>query len=142
MEIYNRKVTTAKALSEMKNLFDKVNAKVEDSDDIKNFVSEKTFFCKVIDDNGLMTSDYNYRSWTLDVGKIAFCNGEFKILVRDDEFNHNSMFITPNCFVREIRKINFPGMFDTFKEMLEKYNERAKQKDEQIEHFLEIAKQF
>jgi hypothetical protein len=142
MEIYERKLTTTKALSEMKNLFDKVNVKVEDSNDIKNFVSEKTFFCEVIDDNGLMTSDFNYRSWTLNVGKIVFCNGEFKILVRDDEYKHKSMYITPNYFVREIRKINFPGMFDAFKEMLEKYNERAKQKDEQIERFLEIVKQF
>ena len=142
MEIYNRKVTTAKALSEMKNLFDKVNAKTEESEDMHNFNGNKTFFCKVVADNGLVTCDYNYRSWILTEGTIVFRGGEFMIRVTDEDHEYNPKVIDSSEFIYDIKKINFSDMFNAFTEMLKQYNERAKQKDEQIERFIEIATQF
>jgi hypothetical protein len=142
MEIYERKLTTRKALEQLEKLFVSFYEHLED--DISNFNGEKEFFVVVEHDNGYMVSDYNRNEWKTDRAKIGFRNGEFCLICYNasyDEQWRNYFKISADEFWR-IRKINFADMFNALKEVVETYNEKSKEKDEQIEHFLEIAKQF
>jgi len=142
MEIYKRKLTTAKALEELEKLFVSLNEHLED--DISNFDGEKVFFAVVEHDNGYLIGDFNRREWKTDKAKIGFRNGEFCLICYDSGYvEHYREYIKINSgeFWR-IKKINFFEMFDALVKAVEVYNEKSKEKDEQIERFLEIAKQF
>jgi len=142
MEIYERKLTTEKALEQMKNLFVSLNERLEE--DISNFDGEKKFFAVVEHDNGFLVGDYNRREWKTDKAKIGYRNGEFCLICYDSGYveHYREYFrIFADEFWR-IKKINFADMFSALVEAVEIYNEKSKEKDEQIEHFLEIAKQF
>ncbi len=142
MEIYERKVTTARALEELKKLFVSLNERLEE--DIGNFNGRKEFFCVVEHDNGCMVGDYNRREWETDKAQIRYCDGEFCLLCHNsiyDEQIRNHYKVSADEFWK-IKKINFADMFDGLTKAVETYNEKSKQKDEQIERFLEIASQF
>ena len=142
MEIYERKLTTRKALEQLEKLFDTLNEHLED--DIANFNGEKEFFAVVVHDNGYMIGDYNRCEWKTDKAKIGFRNGEFCLICHNSSYDEqwrNYFKITADEFWR-IKKINFGEMFNALIRAVEVYNEKSKEKDEQIEHFLEIAKQF
>ena len=142
MKIYERKYTTEKALEQMKNLFVSLNERLEE--DISNFVSEKNFFAIVEHDNGFLVGDIFRREWKTDKAKIGYRNGEFYFNCYDSGYveHYREYFrVSVNEFWR-IKKINFADMFSAFVEAVETYNEKSKEKDEQIERFLEIAKQF
>jgi len=142
MEIYERKLTTVKALEQLEKLFVSLNEHLED--DISNFNGKTEFFAVVEHDNGYMVGDYNRNEWKTDKAKIGYRNGEFCLICHNasyDEQWRDYFKITADEFWR-IKKINFSEMFNALKESVETYNEKSKEKDEQIEHFLEIAKQF
>ena len=142
MEIYERKVTTAKALEELKKLFVSLNEHLED--DIQNYNGDEPFFCIVEHDNGFMIGDFNRREWKTDRAKIGYRNGEFCLICYNssiDEQYQDYYKIDSGEFWR-IKKINFAEMFNALVKAVETYNEKSKQKDEEIERFLEIASQF
>jgi len=142
MEIYERKLTTVKALEQMKNLFVSLNEHLEE--DISNFNGETEFFAIVEHDNGFLVGDFNRREWKTDRAKIGYRDGEFCLICYNCGINEryrDNFRINADEFWR-IKKINFADMFFALKEAVEIYNEKSKKKDEQIEHFLEIAKQF
>ena len=142
MEIYERKLTTEKALEQMKNLFVSLNEHLEE--DISNFNGKTEFFAVIEHDNGFLVGDFNRREWKTDRAKIGYRNGEFCLICYNCGINEryrDNYRINADEFWR-IRKINFADMFNALKEAVEAYNEKSKVKDEQIEHFLEIAKQF
>ena len=142
MEIYERKLTTEKALEQMKNLFVSLNEHLEE--DIQNYNGDEPFFCIVEHDNGFMIGDYNRREWKTDRARIGFRNGEFCLICYDSGYNeHYREYIKIDSgeFWR-IKKINFSEMFDALTKAVETYNEKSKAKDEQIERFLKIASQF
>ncbi len=142
MEIYERKLTTEKALEQMKNLFVSLNEHLEE--DISNFNGGKEFFAIVVHDNNFMVGDFNRREWKTDRAKIGYRNGEFCLICYNCGINEryrDNFRINADEFWR-IKKINFADMFLALKKAVEIYNEKSKVKDEQIEHFLEIAKQF
>ena len=142
MEIYERKLTTRKALEQMKNLFVSLNEHLEN--DISNFDGEKEFFAVVEHDNGYAIGDYNRNDWKTDKAKIGFRNGEFCLICYNSSYveHYREHFkVSANEFWR-INKINFVEMFNALVKAVEIYNEKSKEKDEQIERFLEIAKQF
>ncbi len=141
MEIYERKVTTARALEELKKLFVSLNERLEE--DIGNFNGDE-FFCVVEHDNGFMCGDYNRREWKTDRAIIGFRNEEFCLICYKSSYNEqyrDYIKINADDFWR-IKKINFADMFNALVKIVEVYNEKSKQKDEEIERFLEIAKQF
>ena len=141
MEIYERKYTTEKALEELKKLFVSLSEHLED--DISNFDGE-SFFAVVEHDNGFMFGDFNRREWKTDRARIGFRNGEFCLICYDSGYNeHYREYykVSADEFWR-IKKINFSEMFVALKKAVEVYNEKSREKDEQIERFLEIAKQF
>ena len=142
MEIYERKLTTEKALEQMKNLFVSLNEHLEE--DISNFNGGKEFFVIVVHDNNFMLGDFNRREWKTDKAKIGYRNGEFCLICYNSDYNvqyRDHFRLNADEFWR-IKKINFADMFSAFVNTVEIYNEKSKEKDEQIEHFLEIAKQF
>ena len=142
MEIYERKVTTAKALEELEKLFVSLNEHLEE--DICNYNGEIEFFAVVEHDNGYIVSDFNYCEWKTDKAKIGYRNGEFCLICYNSSYDEqwrDYFKITADEFWR-IKKINFSELFNALKEVVEAYNEKSKEKDEQIERFLEIAKQF
>ena len=142
MEIYERKLTTVKALEQLEKLFVSLNEHLED--DVGNFNGEKEFYAIVEHDNGYMVSDYNRNEWKTDRAKIGFRNGEFCLICYNCGINEryrNNFRINADEFWR-IKKINFSEMFDALVKAVEKYNEKSKEKDKQIERFLDIAKQF
>ena len=142
MEIYERKLTTEKALEQMKNLFVLLNEHLEE--DISNFNGGKEFFAIVVHDNNFMLGDFNRREWKTDKAKIGYRNGEFCLICYNSDYNvqyRDHFRLNADEFWR-IKKINFADMFSAFVNTVEIYNEKSKEKDEQIEHFLEIAKQF
>ena len=142
MEIYERKLTTEKALEQMKNLFVSLNEHLEE--DISNFNGGKEFFAIVVHDNNFMLGDFNRREWKTDKAKIGYRNGEFCLICYNSDYNvqyRDHFRLNADEFWR-IKKINFADMFSAFVNTVEIYNEKSKEKDEQIEHFLEIAKQF
>ena len=139
MEIYERKVTTGKALKELEKLFNSLNDILED--DIINFNENEEFFCVVEHDNGFMCGDFNRREWITDTAKIGYRNGEFCLICYHSNDELNKYRINSDEFWR-IKKINFAKMFTTLELVVKQYNERAKQKDEQIERFIEITSQF
>ena len=142
MEIYERKLTTEKALEQMKNLFVSLNERLEE--DISNFVSEKKFFAIVEHDNGYLVGDFNRREWKTDKAKIGYRDGEFCLICYNSEFNewYRDYYKIDSGDFWRIKKINFSEMFSALVEAVEKCNEKSKEKDEQIERFLEIAKQL
>jgi hypothetical protein len=142
MEIYERKLTTAKALEQLEKLFVSFYEHLEN--DISNFNGKTEFFAVVEYDNGYMVGDFNRCEWKTDKAKIGFRNGEFCLICHNSSFDEqwrDYFKISADEFWR-IRKINFADMFNALKEAVEIYNEKSKEKDEQIERFLEIAKQF
>jgi len=142
MEIYERKLTTARALEQLEKLFNSLNDILED--DIINFNENEEFFCVVEHDNGYMCGDFNRREWKTDRAKIGYRNGEFCLICHNasyDEQYRDYFKINADDFWR-IKKINFSEMFNALKMIVETYNEKSKQKDEEIERFIEIASQF
>ena len=142
MEIYERKLTTRKALEQLEKLFMSLNERLEE--DIGNYNGKTEFFCVVEHDNGYMLGDYNRREWETDRARIVYRNGEFCLICHNslyDEQCRNYFKVDVDEFWR-IKKINFAEMFNALTKVVEAYNEKSKEKDEQIEHFLEIAKQF
>ena len=142
MKIYERKLTTRKALEQLEKLFVSLNERLEK--DICNFDSEKEFFAVVEHDNGYTVDDYRRNDWKLDRAKIGYRNGEFCLICHKSSYNEHyqeHFKVSADEFWR-IEKIDFSEMFNALKEVVETYNEKSKEKDEQIEHFLEIAKQF
>jgi hypothetical protein len=141
MEIYERKLTTKKALEQLEKLFVSLNEHLED--DISNFNGEKEFFAVVVHDNGLMIGDFNRKVWKTDRAKIGFRDGEFCLICHNSSFDeqYRDFKINSGDFWR-IKKINFAEMFNALVKAVETYNEKSKEKDEQIERFLEIVKQF
>ncbi len=141
MEIYERKLTTVKALEQLEKLFDSLNEHLED--DIANFDGGTEFFAVVEHDNGLMIGDFNRRVWKTDRAKIGYRNGEFCLICHNASYDeqYRDFKINSGDFWR-IKKINFAEMFDALVKAVETYNEKSKEKDEQIEHFLKIVKQF
>ncbi len=142
MEIYERKNTTRFAVEQLEKLFVSLNERLEE--DIANFDGEKEFFAVVVHDNGYMVGDYNRNEWKTDKAKIGYRNGEFCLICHNSSFDeeYRDYFkVSADEFWR-IKKINFSEMFNALVKSIEMYNEKSKEKDEQIEHFLEIAKQF
>ena len=142
MEIYERKLTTARALEQLEKLFVSLNERLEE--DIGNFNGEREFFVVVEHDNGYMVSDYNRNDWKTDRAKIGYRNGEFCLICHNASYDvqYRDYFkIYADDFWR-IKKINFYDMFGALEKVVETYNENSKEKDEQIERFLEITKQF
>ncbi len=141
MEIYERKLTTAKALEELEKLFNGLNAHLEE--DIQNFNGDE-FFCIVEHDNGFLVGDFNRREWKTDKAQIGYRNGEFCLICRNSSFaeKYRDYFKINSDEFWRIKKINFSEMFNALTKAVETYNEKSKEKDEQIERFLEIAKQF
>ena len=139
MEIYERKTTTEKALEELEKLFDSLNEHLEE--DITNYNGDKEFFAVVEHDNGYMCGDFNRREWKTDTAKIGYRYGKFCLICYNSDDFFNKYCINTDDFWR-IRKINFPEMFNALKMAVETYNKLSKQKDEEIERFIEIAKQF
>mgnify|MGYP007050173444 CR=1 FL=1 len=142
MEIYERKKTTRFAVEQLEKLFVSLNERLEE--DIANFDGEKEFFAIVEHDNGYMPGDYNRNVWKTDRTKIGYRNGELCLICHNSSFDeeYRDYFkVSADEFWR-IKKINFSEMFNALKEVVEAYNEKSKEKDKQIEHFLEIAKQF
>ena len=142
MEIYERKLTTARALEQLEKLFVSLNERLEE--DIGNFNGEREFFVVVEHDNGYMVSDYNRNDWKTDRAIIGYRNGEFCLICHNasyDEQYRDYFKINADDFWR-IKKINFYDMFSALEKAVETYNENSKEKDEQIERFLEITKQF
>ncbi len=142
MKIYERKLTTEKALEQLEKLFVSLNERLEE--DISNFNGKTEFFAVVVHDNGLLVGDFNRREWKTDKAKIGFRNGEFCLICYSseiDEWYRDYYRIDSDEFWR-IKKINFSDMFDALVKAVETYNEKSKEKDEQIERFLEIAKQI
>ena len=142
MEIYERKLTTVKALEQLEKLFVSLNEHLEE--DITNFDGEKEFFVVVEHDNGYMIGDYNRNDWKTDRAKIGYRNGEFCLICHNasyDEQYRDYFKINSGDFWR-IKKINFAEMYNSLVKAVETYNEKSKETDEQIEHFLEITKQF
>ena len=142
MKIYERKLTTEKALEQMKNLFVSLNEHLEE--DIGNFNGAKEFFAIVEHDNGYMVSDFNRKSWKTDRAKIGYRNGEFCLICYNFGINerYRDYYTVNSGDFWRIKKINFAEMFSALKEVVEAYNEKSKEKDEQIERFIEIASQF
>ncbi len=142
MKIYERKLTTEKALEQMKNLFVSLNEHLEE--DIGNFNGAKEFFAIVVHDNGFMTGDFNRNEWKTDRAKIGYRNGEFCLICYNFGINerYRDYYTVNSGDFWRIKKINFAEMFNTLKEAVETYNEKSKEKDEQIERFIEIASQF
>ena len=142
MEIYERKKTTRFAVEQLEKLFVLLNEHLED--DISNFNGKTEFFAVVEHDNGYMVGDYNRSEWKTDRAKIGFRNGEFCLICYNsgfDEQYQDYFKVNADDFWR-IKKINFAEMFSSLVKAVETYNEKSKEKDEQIEHFLEIVKQF
>jgi hypothetical protein len=88
-----------------------------------------------------MVGDYNRRVWKTDRVKIGYRNGEFCLKCYHSNDELNKYCIYSDEFWR-IKKINFAEMFNALKMVVETYNEKSKEKDEEIERFLEIVKQF
>ena len=142
MEIYERKNTTRFAVEQLEKLFVSLNEHLEE--DISNFNGETEFFAVVEHDNGLLFGDYNRREWKTDRAKIGYRNGEFCLICYNsgfDEQYRDYFKVSADEFWR-IKKINFAEMFSSLVKAVETYNEKSKEKDEQIEHFLEIVKQL
>ena len=142
MEVYERKYTTGKALEELKKLFVSLNEHLED--DIGNFNGEKEFFCIVEHDNGFMLGDFNRREWKTHKAKVGYRSGKFCLICYESDYAgyyRDYHKIDSGDFWR-IKKINFSDMFSALVRVVEMYNEKSKEKDEQIERFLKIAKQF
>jgi hypothetical protein len=142
MEIYERKNTTRFAVEQLEKLFVSLNEHLED--DIGNFNGAKEFFAIVVHDNGFMTGDFNRKEWKTDRAKIGYRNGEFCLICYISKLNerYRDYYKIDSDEFWRIKKINFADMFSALVEAVEIYNEKSKKKDEQIEHFLEIAKQF
>jgi len=142
MEIYERKLITVKALEQLEKLFVSLNERLEE--DIANFDGEKEFFAIVEHDNGYMIGDYNRSEWKTDRAKIGYRNGEFCLICYISSYNkrYRVHFKIDSGDFWRIKKINFSEMFNALVKAVEKYNEKSKEKDEQIERFIEIAKQF
>ena len=142
MKIYERKLTTRKALEQLEKLFVSLNERLEK--DICNFDSEKEFFVVVEHDNGYTVDDYRRNDCKTDRAKIGYRNGEFCLICHKSSYNehYRDYYKVSDDEFWRIEKINFADMFNALKEAVETYNEKSKEKDEQIEHFLEIAKQF
>lgn len=141
MEIYERKLTTVKALEQLEKLFVSLNERLEE--DIQNFNGD-VFFCVVEHDNGFMVGDFNRREWKTDRAQIVFRNGEFCLICYNASYNEqyrDNFKINVDDFWR-IKKINFSEMFNSLVKVVKAYNEKSKQKDKQIKRFLEIASQF
>lgn len=142
MEIYERKLTTAKALEQLEKLFVSLNEHLED--DLINFDGEKEFMAVVEHDNGYVVGDFNRYDWKTDRAKIGYRNGEFCLICHDSDYNEHYRDyykIGTDEFWR-IRKIDFAEMFGALVKVVEAYNEKSREKDEQVERFLEIVKQF
>ena len=142
MEIYERKLTTRKALEQLEKLFVSLNEHLEE--DIGNYNAVKEFFAVVEHDNGYTVDDYRRNDWKTDRAKIGYRNGEFCLICYNSSYvEHYRDYYKVNAdeFWR-IKKIDFSEMFNALVKAVEIYNEESKEKDEQIEHFLEIAKQF
>ncbi len=91
-----------------------------------------------------MVGDFNRKEWKTDRARIGYRNGEFCLICYNFGINEryrDHFKVSADEFWR-IKKINFADMFSAFVNTVEIYNEKSKEKDEQIEHFLEIAKQF
>ena len=142
MEVYERKYTTEKALEQMKNLFVSLNKHLDE--DISNFDGEKAFSAVVEHDNDFMVGDFNRHEWRTDRAKVGFRDGEFCLICYDSgivEYYRQYCSVFAEEFWR-IKKIDFAGMFDALVMAVVEYNKKSKEKDKQIERFLEIAKQF
>lgn len=142
MEIYERKNTTRFAVEQLEKLFVSLNEHLED--DIGNYNGETEFFAVVEHDNGYMVGDYNRSEWKTDRAKIGYRNGKFCLICHNSSFDeeYRDYFKIDSDEFWRIKKINFADMFIALKEAVEVYNEKSKEKDEQIKYFLEIAKQF
>ncbi len=140
MKIYERKLTTGKALEQLEKLFVSLNEHLEE--DIGNFSGE-TFFAVVEHDNGLMEGDFNRKTCKTVRAKIGYRNGEFCLICPNSGYNDWPDYFRLNAdeFWR-IKKINFAEMYNELVKAVETYQELSKEKDEQIERFLEITKQF
>ena len=111
MEIYERKLTTVKALEQLEKLFVSLNERLEE--DIANFNGEKEFFALVEHDNGYMVGDYFRNDWKTDRAKIGYRNGKFCFICHISGINEryrNYFKINSGDFWR-IKKINFSEMF-------------------------------
>ena len=142
MEIYERKLTTGKAVEQLEKLFVSLNEHLEK--DIGNFNGAKEFFAIVVHDNNFMVGDFNRREWKTDRAKIGYRDGEFCLICYNCGINEryrDNYRINADEFWR-IKKINFSEMFNALVKAVEIYNEKSKEKDEQIERFIEIASQF
>jgi hypothetical protein len=154
IEVADRKLTTSAGLTALAELVGKLESKMVG--DLHNFESKKTFFCRVDDDNGLMTSDYNYASWTLTEGKYAYKDGRIVLVVGSTEKVDGESMYRPNIlssgkyhndskttiYDEEIEKIDFAGAVDALIELATVYTAETRAKDEEIERFLKFSEEY
>lgn len=139
MKLYERKYTTAEGLSQMRALFDALNAKL--TGDLKNFDSGHTFFCRYVKDNGRSVGDLYYAEYVLNQGEVVYRNGMFKVRVCDADNEDLSKLLEPDLF-DQFEKMAFCDMMESLADACEVYNKRTAGKDEDIKRFVNIVGAF
>jgi len=91
MEIYERKLTTEKAVEQLEKLFVSLNERLEE--DVGNFNGAKEFFAIVVHDNNFMVGDFNRREWKTDRAKIGYRDGEFCLICYNCGINDDTEII-------------------------------------------------
>lgn len=143
MELAKRKYTTRKALDELGALFNSINNRNLE-DDLPPIYSEG-FALRAHDSNGCNRSNYNYNEWFYHTGRIVYRNGIISIegYETNDEnyYEPRSRVYSPDEYWH-ISRVDFTGLMHALKTVVENYNTLSAQKDDEIERFLNVVKEW
>ena len=143
MKLAERKYTTRSAMAELSALIDSINSRNLE-DDIAP-IESAGFAMRAHDSNGYNSTDYNYHEWFYHIGRIVFRNG---IIFIEAYETANENYYKPRSRVYSsdeywhISWVDFAGLMHALKTVVEKYNTLSAQKDDEIERFLKLIKEW
>ncbi len=139
MKLEERKYTTEKGLEALENLIKSLEEKIRA--DIEPISSNTMFNCRHEFDNGEDSSDFNYDNWVHTQCYFKIDNGYINLISEGEEteFRHTKAVIAS---ISECTRIDFSKCLKALEDILNKYNEVSKEKDDQIKKFLELCTAF
>lgn len=143
MKLAERKYTTRTAMAELGALFDSINSRNLE-DDIAP-IESAGFAIRAHDSNGYNPSDYNYNEWFYHIGRIVCRNGVISIEACETDaenyYEPRYRVYSPGEYWH-ISRVDFAGLMHALKTVIEKYNTLSAQKDDEIERFLNVIKEW
>lgn len=137
LKIENRKNTTKAGLDCLQAIIDNLNLKI--TPDIR-ILKSSLFPARVSRDNGCIWGDVHYCEWTNTEGCWKIKDGDLFFNTCNETDSRE--YSVERCDISKIFRLNFQKCIATLTDLVEKYNQAAAEKDEEIDKFLTTFQEY